>query len=240
MALRTSLSWQSLAAENQLRTITAPCLGQAVRPFCDLRRVAPFVHHSVVRTRGGHGRVNSPISRRSTLPRGPLSAALSAPSLVLWTVQHRSVVEVLQSGRSHTASWAHVDRDFEPAYRWINEFVPGTTGNPPVWAWARVRRSVIVDGLVGEWPLLALRVPRERVLLSGFGAWHDVLNNRYCGDWFDDGTGRTEAEVTGSWVRVFDIARWDAEARKERWPRPSIQACLASITPADLVGVYTQ
>jgi hypothetical protein len=76
--------------------------------------------------------------------------------------------------------------EFASAYDWMRwqmyQRVPGYSGRYPVWVWARIRRYDLLSSVrhaarasSGE-VLLTLRIPRERVLLTDFDAWHYVLN----------------------------------------------------------------
>lgn len=123
-------------------------------------------------------------------PRTPWRAAFMAnrfgdldrPALELVTIQSREVAESIMSGRRHAPDPTFVDPAFAEATRWLvlqmNELLP-SSGASTVWLWARIpRRSLRTHLRMNRGDVvLRCRVPRERVLLTGFGDWHVVLNH---------------------------------------------------------------
>jgi hypothetical protein len=138
--------------------------------------------------------------------------------------------------------------------------IAGSTGGPLLWAWARTTREHLIDTVkqtarCQERPqvLLTCRIPRERVLLSEFVAWHDVLNTCLSVDdlpqeaqeaaldaFFDerdrDGLGELPLaqwppalrdRVLRSWQRIFDVR---AHPRGSTW-----QGCLEHIEARDVL-----
>lgn len=117
------------------------------------------------------------------VPRGGVGTDLYSPDLLLWTFMPVAAYERLRRDGRLTCDPALLDDEvFTDAYAWMREqFVarrPDAEGTAQLWAWARMTRRSLLDSAadhVGD-ALVSYRVPRERALLSDFGAWHDVLN----------------------------------------------------------------
>jgi hypothetical protein len=133
-----------------------------------------------------------PLARRlppeAAVPPGRVGYDLTAPRLLLHTVIDENGYETLRATGIVRGDPSRSHPDFEDAYAFMRtehaRRVPGSTGGPLLWAWARTTRAHLIDtvrqtALWQERPqvLLTCRVPRERVLLSEFVAWHDGLND---------------------------------------------------------------
>jgi hypothetical protein len=123
----------------------------------------------------------------AAVPSGRVGYDLTAPRLLLHTVIDEDGYETLRAEGTLHGDPSRSDPYFEDAYAFMRaehaRRVPGSTGGPLLWAWARTTREHLVDTVrdtarcrEGPQVLLTCRVPRERVLLSEFVAWHDVLN----------------------------------------------------------------
>jgi hypothetical protein len=116
-----------------------------------------------------------------SVPRGRIAYDIGAPVLLLHTFQSEAAFEGLLSTGRIKPDPARADPDFAVAYAWMlrqmEERLP-TQGGAALWLWAKIRRRDLMSHCResrGE-VLLTCRVPRERVLLSEFDDWHQVLN----------------------------------------------------------------
>lgn len=200
----------------------------------------------------------------AAVPPGRLGYDLTAPRLLLHTVIDEDGYETLRAAGVLRADPSRTPPEFQEAYAFMRaehaRRVPGSTGGPLLWAWARTTREHLVDTVrqtarCRERPqvLLTCRVPRERVLLSEFVAWHDVLNRCLVVDdlppqaqeeaieafWEQrerDGLGELplaqwppalREQVLRSWQRIFDRR---AHARGSTW-----QGCVEHLETGDVV-----
>jgi hypothetical protein len=128
--------------------------------------------------------VPSPIRtapRAAAVPPGRLHYDITAPVLLLHTVQTADALEELVSTGRLVPDPCRAEADYAQAYAWMlrqmRERLP-TTGPAAVWLWGRTLRTALVSQCCAS-PgrvLLTCRIPRERVLLSHFADWHSVLN----------------------------------------------------------------
>ena len=178
--------------------------------------------------------------------------------LTLWTIQRRADWE-----RAMAEGVLRVDPNcreeyFGAAYEWMHRQavrrLKGYSGRPLLWAWYRpkpnVHRSVHFPS--GEDAVrIEFSVPRDQLLLSHFAAWHVVLNDGYLSlseQEYEAFEARHEAccsirerpavcqaEVEGSWERVFNL---DVLTPSCDWGRSPIQAVLEAV-PATCVRAVT-
>ena len=118
----------------------------------------------------------------------------------LWTIQPRSVYELIQDTgvyRCEAEKSSFLDeedpssRPFYAAYTWMVSQMEKHIGmrpygvTYPVWAWYRyegmerpdIRKERWINGSPGqEFACILLEIPDNEVLLSDFGEWHHVLN----------------------------------------------------------------
>jgi hypothetical protein len=120
-------------------------------------------------------------SRAAAVPPGRVGYDITAPVLLLHTVQTAEALEELVSKGRLVPDPARAYGAYTRAYAWMarqmGRRLP-TTGAGAAWLWAKIPRAGLLDhchGYDGQ-VLLACRVPRERVLLSHYGDWHSVLN----------------------------------------------------------------
>lgn len=119
------------------------------------------------------------------------------------------------------------DPSFTSAYGWMSarmseRLKPPSEGAPawPLWAWARWRGMPRPDPAAEEflgqdlW-MVGFEVPAEEVLLSGFEAWHYVLNGWYLPDLAVPDEGEREQED-------FDasLEKAGVDWRSRLWPEP--------------------
>lgn len=114
---------------------------------------------------------------------------LDGDSLLIVTVQSREAYETsLWMGQRLEQSWARVDPDMAPAYRWMahrmTERGISTDQNAPLWAWVRLPASRLAEELAqvepGDSVVLVAEVPAVRCLLSVHDQWHHVMNRSWC------------------------------------------------------------
>lgn len=199
----------------------------------------------------------------TAVPPGRVGYDLTAARLLLHTVIDEDGYETLRATGLLRGDPSRSDPYFEEAYAFMRaehaRRVPGSTGGPLLWAWARTTRKHLVD-TVGDTArcrerpqvLLTCRVPRQRVLLSEFVAWHDVLNRSLT---VDDLPPEAQEEVDafleardrdgldqlplaqwppalrdrllGSWQRIFDLR---AHPRASTW-----QGCIEHLETGDVL-----
>lgn len=171
-------------------------------------------------------------SRAGAVPPGRVGYYLSAPSLLLHTVQATEGLEELLATGRLAPDPANASSDYTQAYAWMlrqmGKRLP-TTGEAAVWLWAKIRREDLlqhVRGYSGQ-VLLTCRVPRERVLLSHYADWHSVLNGfpnyRELPDESEEAAdARIDADREDFYARVDaaglhcqDLRGWPADLRAE-------------------------
>lgn len=188
-----------------------------------------------------------------------------AGTLRLWTFQPPEVWECLQAEGTLFVNPAHRDfeREFQSSYDWLCEQmarrISGYSGHYPWWAYEHFPDLRFYRHHYGtKYPRLLrmeLNVDPETVLLSGFDAWHYVLNRWYLSPHgeHDDEDQETEewhrrvearginpyhtdplpepfeTEMRASWENIFDV-----EARR---PTETVQAVFETLNFADVVKI---
>ena len=171
-------------------------------------------------------------SRSEAVPSGRVGYDLSAPALLLHTVQAAEALEeILATGRL-VPDPANASPDYTQAYAWMlrqmGHRLP-TTGEAAVWLWAKIRRADLVEHCRAHsgQVLLTCRIPRERVLLSHYGDWHSVLNGfpnyrDLPGESEEDADARIDALHEDFYARMdaagadhADLSGWPPELRAE-------------------------
>ena len=189
-----------------------------------------------------------------------------ADPLTLYTIQSTAAFERLRSDGELRGDPALGEEHFAEGYSWLSAQVrdilgPHGVGEGMLWLWARERRRDLVDQLRvdrAEEVLLTVSVARERVLLTDFDDWHDVLNRRLHvpmrpGESHDDWWARAEPLMDEWDARVGQhrdqlLDSWPADLRAEleaSWlpivaPGPSpdarhVQATIRMIRLEDVV-----
>ncbi|MEG3614655.1 DUF3841 domain-containing protein [Isoptericola haloaureus] len=170
------------------------------------------VHRTSVASLRPYERLPHRLARVVTVPR-LRTPDLTSGMLTLVTLQSREAYQVLARDGVLCGDPMLGDPDFSEAYGWMAEQMRHrlpTTGNGMLWAWARTPRTAVVEHArqVPGSVLLTLRVARDRVLLSDYIDWHQVLNR--CIN-IAPLPGETDAE----WGRRFDV-EWDAWDERTR------------------------
>lgn len=150
----------------------------------------------------------------------------------LWTLQHPTVFDALGSRQHYAADWEDIGQSpaWCRAYRWMAQRMAergiDCGDGPPIWAWhsgrgwpgeptVEVAISLLGDARVAEgMVLLELEVPAERVLLSHYGPWNELLDAAMGSEDEPDTSGR-------DWLWMFDLG-----AEKPYQDEGLVQACL--------------
>jgi len=191
----------------------------------------------------------------------------------LWTIQppvrleHLAEVGIIHGSWKHVADHFDNDPSLRPpglwdwadAYKWMVQQMAARmskhSGNPPIWAWPvkpDLRQYRWTWMPEGWYVCIEFEVPGERVLLSDFELWHDVLNCSVCAlteaEWdsfYDrfDADPRPKAEkriafadeVMTTWQRIFDPeAKFDPAWRGPE--TPEWQACVDGLLEEWVLG----
>ena len=186
--------------------------------------------------------VGGPLPAELCLPAGRQPFDIDAERVHAVTLLSAAAFEVLRRTGSvgPTPELVPVAGDlngFAAAYDWMRWqmalHVDGYMGGFPMWVWARIRRGDLVGNLKaqaagGAWSVaVTLSIPRERLLLTDYLAWHDVLNGspglperclgctrRFCDDegcldgWYDGWSEAWAARVPRDAQHVR-LAWWD-------------------------------
>jgi hypothetical protein len=146
------------------------------------------------------------------VPSGYIGYDIYAERLLLHTIQPGEAFEALLSTGQLVPDISLAVQEYTDAYNWMLRQMAArlaTTGKGAIWFWARTRRRHLVDSCrqaEGQ-VFLTCRVPRERVLLSHFIDWHDVLNTRLH-------VPTRPGESDEDYISRLDRAFEDFEARK--------------------------
>jgi hypothetical protein len=189
----------------------------------------------------------------------------------LWSIQSERVWKALESKGRYRVYRSYVDRewwkDFGFSYEWMAAQMEKRIGPPPdrrlvpVWAWRHWRGNEKLasrpdlrsyrDLAAGKYVRIEFVVPDEQVLLSGFDAWHSVLNQWFLSDdekeydAFDAKLRKhpkrplpktLDKAIRKSWERIFDLQRGDPEWRGKAEER-AVQACVWEIRLDDVTDV---
>ncbi len=148
--------------------------------------------------------------------------AMSSPHhLRVWSIQTERCVERFREKRILRGDGRRVWKAFRPPYRWLMQHMAARLdcyrGGWPVWFWVEPKDlrtgSLLRRGERGV--RIELLIPRERILLLDFDAWHHVLNGWYL--------ALTEEEDE-EWDRQLAAARgarkeWVRDRMRESWER---------------------
>jgi hypothetical protein len=161
------------------------------------------------------------------VPPGRIPYRAKSDHLLLHTIQGAAAAEQLRSTGRLRAERRHQTPDFADAYEWMLKQMAKrltTDGDTAIWLWARTTRRELVNAVcraeAGD-VLLTCLIPRERVLVSHFTAWHYVLNrwlliareNNETPTGFDARAGQLEEEFR---VQLDSAGLWNAPISE--WP----------------------
>ncbi|WP_433473513.1 DUF3841 domain-containing protein [Spirillospora sp. CA-142024] len=149
----------------------------------------------------------------------------------LWTVQHRAVLDSLETSGELVGDWARLPvASYRPVYdAMVTEMARrglDCRGLPPVWAWlgpdtrdnavAVTAESLLcpeTDEEYARYVVLDLDVPDETVLLSSYGRWNDFM----------------EANLLGGGSATMD---WSIDREEPA----GVQACLPRVPARYVLG----
>ncbi|MBI4322372.1 MAG: DUF3841 domain-containing protein [Chloroflexi bacterium] len=175
----------------------------------------------------------------------------------MYTVQSIQAWRAFLQQRILRCDAERVWHGYRLAYDWMRSQmatrIPGYGGGYPIWGWYQPKEDL--RSWRHQWKepsvLLMVEVPKERVLLSDFDAWHAVLNTGYLplsdeeSEYYENhvlppgryaGMPRKyQAIVEASWERIFDL---EALSRSPLWTvegqDPYIQACVEYVELAEV------
>jgi len=193
-----------------------------------------------------------------------LGCIKGADTFRLWTVQSWQVWEEFQRKKVLRCDGRRIVPDLRFAYRWMMhqmaKRISGCSGKYPIWAWYYPKPDLRGSGYLpyrARGVRIEFCVPRGRVLLSCFDAWHSVLNPCYFG-WSEAEDDAWDAripqdkwrnlferyselphdlrqEMEESWERIFDLET----LRACEWTGPLryTQAVIEEVRPGEVVEV---
>ena len=136
----------------------------------------------------------------------------STQVLRVWTIQRTEAWESFQKGRVLRGDGRRIWREFRPAYHWLKDQmarrVAGYSGGYPVWLWYAPKLDLRCSGHLARGTRgvrIELEIPRSRILLMDFQAWHCVLMGQFLELWEREDREWKRREVRRSWERVFDL-----------------------------------
>ena len=190
----------------------------------------------------------------------------------LWTIQGIEIYEQLQRDRvayCTKPAWSD-DEKFMKAYLWMADEMRQRIGEPPIkdikypmWAWYQYNSAKSkkpprswLDIQEGVSAYMEIEIPDNKVLLSGFCNWHNVLNQWPLTNWkridkktdllekeagksldFDDYPVEIQKEIEDSWEAIFDLDRRDKEVGRTHKRNRSIQATFWMLKPDNVISV---
>lgn len=185
----------------------------------------------------------------------------------LWSIQPEVVVQGLLDGKPYRPDGRRLEYHFfRERYRWmiqqLRERVPGYRKGYPVWAWADPKPDLRkYRHIKGKHALLHLEVAPERVLLSDFEMWNQVLNGAplftqpgeseaHYARWDEAAlAGKSAAEAfdeyerdmaPATWPHIFDLPlmrKVAEECEGQVDYKQEVQACFEEIRPEDVKRV---
>ena len=143
----------------------------------------------------------------------------------LWTIQPLHVWEGLLRDGSLVVDPGHeaFSQDLREAYDWMRQEMhkrlPNYEGHYPWWAYdyRLDLRSFRHQVAPGDYVLLGLAVPTERVLFSAYGAWHSVLNGNYLPQSASDAEHEQESGVWNEELKSVGLNPYGTRALPEPW-----------------------
>lgn len=158
--------------------------------------------------------------------------------MILWTMQPKEVVEILESTGEFTCDPDLADRDFRRSYKWlVHQMDLKGIEHPyglkfPIWAWHTLdwkhEKPDLDEEMYGtpgeEMVCIEFEIDDKDVLLSDFDAWHYVLNNSFFDSshneeewelqhkWFDSLAPKLRDRVMKeSWQSIFDVTPYKTD-----------------------------
>ena len=156
--------------------------------------------------------------------------------LTLWTMQPVQVWHDLIRDKSLHVSARWIEPEFIQSYDWMvaqmKIRIEDCAGNYPWWAYEHRPKIGYHFHQPGLYVTLRLNLDPARVLLSSYGSWHDVLNDRFFVhpadfDESDEEPTGTQPEKERSWEGIFDV--------ETLRPYDTIQATFETLRLEDVV-----
>ena len=142
------------------------------------------------------------------------ATALGDPTdtLRVWTIQHIEAWEPFQRDGVLKGDGRRIFPEFRPAYHWLKDQmarrIAGYSGGYPVWLWYVPKPDLRSSGHLprgASGVRIELEIPRSRILLMDFQAWHCVLMGQYLALSSPEDREWGKREVRHSWERIFDL-----------------------------------
>lgn len=168
----------------------------------------------------------------------------------MWSIQPTDVAASILDGQTFrcdvSKSELLEEPDFVRAYAWMSKHMDERLHHPekcvsPVWAWSKwdgdrrppdFRSAMFKKSFPENYSVIEIDVHPDRVLLSDFDSYNNILNNLPC--WNDEEWDAHEEIpvdemmrlAPATWDRIFNVDDSDC-----------VQACLWEIHPEDVVRV---
>lgn len=175
-----------------------------------------------------------------------------------YTIQPKAIVTMLRNQQTFFCEkdkCAFQEEPFQKAYAWMRTQMIRKLGVPeksdayPIWLyylWDKENNYTPDEESDFDY-LITLEIPEERVLLSDFDLWHDVLNNMFCGverneEEYDknreylDSLSHEERQkkIEASWQNIFDITPFHNDFISIG---NYVQGCTWCIRPEDIISI---
>lgn len=180
--------------------------------------------------------------------------------MIIYTIQPQQILNELIANKKYTCDThkSYYRNDFDKEYRWMTSRMDSKAiPHPenlvyPIWGWYRMNGHEPTLKELKEFTsdndvILKLSIPKNKILLSDYDAWHYVLNNM----WYDDSTSEQEFDLMHtyfdtlplfkqnrlkekSWLKIFDITK-----TKTDWSKTGyyVQGTFWEITDDMLIDV---
>lgn len=111
----------------------------------------------------------------------------------------------------------HIEEYFIMPYKWLMEqmlkVLPEYNGEYPVWVWPDKDSLYLPDIFDGEYVILEVELPEDRVMITNYDAWHIPLNRGYftrddgeeLDNFYEQEKDMTEEEITQTKVKTWDL-----------------------------------
>lgn len=151
---------------------------------------------------------------RGTEARRKRATVLGIPTdtLRVWTIQRMEAWKSFRRDGVLGGDGRRIWSEFRPAYHWLKDQmarrIAGYSGGYPVWLWHVPKPDLRSSGHLPRGARgirIELEMPRARILLMDFQAWHCTLMGQFL-----ELSAREDREwkrraVRRSWERVFDL-----------------------------------
>jgi len=124
----------------------------------------------------------------------------------------------------------------------MKQRMPDYSGELPIWAWPTKPNTRFIKWQAKE-PLVRIiaDIPKERVLMSDFYLWHDVINEQHISlteKEYDSIMDPTDFQTKNSWNHIFDITSIKSKEQMEWLGIDSmVQYCVDKIYKHEIVSI---